>query len=94
MHSISKAIVAPTNDVILLRSNGGDTSTTSAPIKSKSRSSLIINCASLTLIPPTSGVPVPGAKVGSIPSMSKVKYVGVSANTSLIILIVSLKPIS
>ena len=73
MHSISKAIVAPTNEVILLRSNGGDTSTTSAPIKCKSLNSLITNWDSLTLIPPTSGVPVPGANVGSIPSISKVK---------------------
>ena len=31
--NISKAIVAPTSDVILLTSNGGDTSTTSAPMK-------------------------------------------------------------
>ena len=32
MHSISKAIVAPTRDVILFTSKGGDTSTISAPI--------------------------------------------------------------
>ena len=73
MHRISNAIVAPTSDVILFISNGGETSTTSAPIKFKLFTCLIINCASRTLIPPTSGVPVPGAKVGSIPSISKVK---------------------
>ena len=33
VHNISKATVAPTKDVILLTSKGGDTSTTSAPIK-------------------------------------------------------------
>ena len=73
MHNISKAIVAPTKEVMLLRSKGGDTSTTSAPTKFILFSFLIINCASLTLKPPTSGVPVPGAYVGSIPSISKVK---------------------
>ena len=66
-------IVAPTNEVILFTSNGGDTSTTSPPTKLILFSALIIVCASLTLKPPTSGVPVPGAKVGSIPSISNVK---------------------
>ena len=85
MQSISKAIVAPTRDVILFTSKGGDTSTTSAPIKFKSFKFLISSWASCTLIPPTSGVPVPGANVGSMPSISKVKYVGVSPIVSLII---------
>ena len=35
-HKISNAIVAATRDVILFTSNGGGTSTTSAPIKFKS----------------------------------------------------------
>ena len=62
VHNISKAIVAATWEVKLFTSNGGDTSTTSPPIKFKFLRDLIINCASLTLKPPTSGVPVPGAK--------------------------------
>ena len=61
MQSISKAIVAPTSEVILFTSKGGDTSTTSAPIKFMSLKFLISNWASRTFIPPTSGVPVPGA---------------------------------
>ena len=94
VHKISNAIVAPTSEVIFWISKGGETSTTSAPIKFKSLKFLIIICASRTLIPPTSGVPVPGANVGSIPSISKVKYVGVSCNIFFIILIVSFMPIS
>ena len=35
VHKISNAIVAPTSEVMLLTSNGGETSTTSAPIKFK-----------------------------------------------------------
>ena len=93
MHNISKAIVAPTSEVILLTSNGGDTSTTSAPMKFIWFSSLIINCASLTLKPPTSGVPVPGACVGSIPSISNVKYEGESPKMSLTIFMDFSKPI-
>ena len=73
MQSISNATVAATWDVILFKSNGGDTSTTSPPIKFSLFKALIINWASLTLKPPTSGVPVPGANVGSIPSISNVK---------------------
>ena len=44
MQSISKAIVAPTRDVILFTSKGGDTSTTSAPIKFKSFKFLVSSC--------------------------------------------------
>ena len=56
MHKISKAIVAPTSEVILFTSKGGETSTTSAPIKLISFNARIISCDSLTLKPPTSGV--------------------------------------
>ena len=73
MHKISKAIVAPTNEVILFISKVGETSTRSAPTKLILFNSRTINWASRTLKPPTSGVPVPGAKVGSIPSISNVK---------------------
>ena len=73
VHNISNAIVAATCEVMLFMSNGGDTSTTSPPTKFKFFKALIITWVSLTLNPPTSGVPVPGAKVGSIPSISSVK---------------------
>ena len=38
---------------------------------------LIISSACGEVSPAGSGVPVPGAKAGSMPSISKVKYVGV-----------------
>ena len=72
VQSISKAIVAATCDVKLFKSKGGETSTTSPPTKVKLFTALIICWASLTEKPPTSGVPVPGAKLGQS-SISNVK---------------------
>ena len=70
MHNISKRIDDPKNAVPPLGSNGGEISTTSAPIKFKPLSFLITSKAWNELGPPTSGVPVPGANAGSIKSIS------------------------
>ena len=55
-------MVAPTKAVFPVLSNGGATSTTSPPIKLSPFRPLRSCCASKVVIPPTSGVPVPGAK--------------------------------
>ena len=54
-------IVAPTKAVFPDGSNGGDTSTTSPPMRSRPRSPRRNASASRVVMPPTSGVPVPGA---------------------------------
>ena len=54
-------MVAPTKAVFPVLSNGGATSTTSPPIKLSPFKPLRSCCASKVVIPPTSGVPVPGA---------------------------------
>ncbi|NDD51912.1 MAG: 4-aminobutyrate--2-oxoglutarate transaminase [Actinobacteria bacterium] len=55
----------------LVMSNGGDTSTTSMPTTGSSRQILLTaSNSSLEVIPPGSGVPVPGAIPGSTTSMS------------------------
>ena len=54
-----------------LGSNGGDTSTTSAPTSGRPRRPRSSVCACNVVNPPISGVPVPGANTGSRPSMSK-----------------------
>ena len=69
--SSSNMIVAPFSAVIPPRSNGGETSTMSAPAISSPASRRTMPCASRMLRPPASGVPVPGAKAGSSESMSK-----------------------
>ena len=54
-------MVAPTSAVLPDGSNGGETSTTSPPIKLRLRKPRNIRSASRVVIPPGSGVPVPGA---------------------------------
>jgi len=83
MHRISYIMVAPTSAVFPEGSNGGDTSTTSPPIRSRPRRPRTNACASIVVIPPTSGVPVPGANAGSRQSISKEMYVGPSPATLL-----------
>ena len=68
--SSSNIIVAPVSAVSPLGSSGGETSTRSAPTISSPRSPRTSACASRVVMPPISGVPVPGAKDGSIASMS------------------------
>src|SRR6185312_16984732 len=58
---ISYIIVAPTSAVIPLGSKGGATSTTSPPTRLRPASRRTIICASTVVMPPHSGVPVPGA---------------------------------
>jgi hypothetical protein len=58
---ISNIKVAPTRAVLPLGSKGGDTSTTSPPIRLSPCSPRRMCCASRVLMPPISGVPVPGA---------------------------------
>src|SRR5271166_1318469 len=72
-HSSSNSTDAPLNAVSVPTSNGGDTSTRSAPTKSSPRSARSRRSASIIVIPPASGVPVPGACDGSSASMSKLK---------------------
>ena len=55
-NNISKSIFAPHWDVIVPLSNGGDTSTRSAPMKSTPSSARIKRCASIIVMPPDSGV--------------------------------------
>ena len=67
---ISKRIEEPRNAVPPLWSKGGEISTKSAPIKFIPESFLMTSKAWKEFGPPTSGVPVPGAKAGSIKSIS------------------------
>ena len=63
----SNITVAPTSAVMPPRSKGGDTSTTSAPTMSSPREQRGASaCASRVVMPPISGVPVPGAMDGSM----------------------------
>lgn len=61
MHRISKRILAALREVIVPLSKGGETSTRSAPMKSSPSSARIMRCASIMVMPPDFGVPVPGA---------------------------------
>src|SRR5512147_2884711 len=70
-HMISNMKVAPTRAVLPLGSKGGETSTTSPPIRLRPCSPRTTSCASRVVMPPISGVPVPGANTGSRPSTSK-----------------------
>ena len=72
-HRISNSIEAPLNAVMVPTSNGGATSTRSPPTKSRPRSARSSRSASSAVMPPASGVPVPGACDGSRLSMSKVR---------------------
>ena len=67
----SYAIFDASKAVISEGSNAGKTSTISNPTKLRSFNPLIIAIASPLVTPPTSGVPVPGAKAGSTKSTSK-----------------------
>ena len=70
-HRISNSIDAPLNAVMVPTSNGGATSTRSPPTKSMPRRARSSRSASSAVMPPASGVPVPGAWDGSRLSMSK-----------------------
>ena len=70
IHNISYMMVAAIRAVLPDKSKGGETSTISAPTIFKPLNPRIILCASMGRIPPISGVPVPGANAGSIPSIS------------------------
>src|SRR5207237_9978879 len=68
--------VPASNDVTSPESYCGCTSTRSKPTNSMPRNPRTRRKASRLLGPPTSGVPVPGAKPGSTKSMSKVRKTG------------------
>ena len=68
--SNSNMIDTPRKAVAPDWSKGGETSTRSAPTMFTPASSRQTRSASKLFGPPTSGVPVPGAKVGSTKSMS------------------------
>src|SRR5688572_28510161 len=61
IHMISNMKVAPTSAVLPLGSNGGETSTTSPPMRFNPCRPRMTSCASRVVMPPISGVPVPGA---------------------------------
>src|SRR5580765_5307160 len=63
-------------------SYGGETSTTSKPLKRSPASERMKASASCGKRPATSGVPVPGANAGSSTSMSKLKNAGPSPTRS------------
>src|SRR3954465_8332066 len=63
-------------------SYGGETSTTSQPTRSIPRSARRNASASAVEKPPTSGVPVPGAKAGSRKSMSNDRKTGLPCDLS------------
>lgn len=67
---ISNRICAPACAVLAVASYDGATSTRSPPTMSSPASPRSMAWASRTVTPPTSGVPVPGAKAGSRQSMS------------------------
>ena len=69
-HRISNMMVAPTRAVLPVWSYGGATSTTSPPMRFRPRNPRSRRCASSVVMPPISGVPVPGAYTGSSPSTS------------------------
>src|ERR1700733_5348738 len=71
-HNTTNSTCAAICAVLVVGSYWGAISTTSPPTTSRPRQPLRIAKASTELKPPTSGVPVPGAKAGSRPSMSKV----------------------
>src|SRR5215471_7833215 len=74
-HRISNATLAATNAVLPLESKGGETSTISAPTRLMLFNPRNSEFTSRGRRPPNSGVPVPGAKAGSMQSTSKLKYV-------------------
>lgn len=64
---------APSNAVLPNGSWAGQTSTRSAPIRLSPQQPRTNSRACGTLSPPISGVPVPPANAGSMPSMSKLR---------------------
>ena len=72
-HRISNSIEAPLKAVSVPGSNDGATSTRSPPTKSIPRRARNSRSASRAVMPPASGVPVPGASAGSRLSMSKLQ---------------------
>src|SRR5471032_802129 len=75
-HNISYSRFAPTSAVLPDGSYGGEISTRSHPTISSPRQPRMISSACQIVRPPISGVPVPGAKLGSRPSISKLRYTG------------------
>ena len=70
--STSLTYLAASTDVMPAGSAGGHTSVTSNPAR-RSPMMFIAFLTSIGIRPNGSGVPVPGAKAGSMPSMSSVR---------------------